>query len=139
MINKNLTVLLLAQIFSFTAAPITVFLSGIIGSTMIENKSLATLPAALMIVCTATGSIFASYIMSVKGRKFGFMFATIVTSLFSLIASYSIYENIFLIYCLSNLFICFLFFMRLNIVFKSDLRTIVKLGLKFLSIYELIF
>ena len=105
MLNRNLIVIILAQIFSFTAAPITVFLSGIIGSTMIEDKSLATLPAALMIIGTAIGSIFASYLMSVKGRKFGFMIATIITSSSALIASYSIYENIFFLYCLSNLFI----------------------------------
>ena len=105
MFNKNLTILLLAQIFSFTAAPITVFLSGIIGSTMVANKSLATLPAALMIIGTALGSIFASYLMSIKGRKFGFMIATIITSSSALVASYSIYGNIFFIYCLSNLFI----------------------------------
>ena len=105
MFNKNLIILSLAQIFSFTAAPITVFLSGIIGSSMVDDKSLATLPAALMIIGTAIGSILASYIMSLIGRKFGFMLATIITSLSSLIASYSIFENIFFIYCLSNLFI----------------------------------
>ena len=105
MFNRNLIVLSLAQIFSFTAAPITVFLSGIIGSAMIDDKSLATLPAALMIIGTAIGSILASYIMSVKGRKFGFMFATVITSTSALIASYSIYQNIFFLYCLSNLFI----------------------------------
>ena len=105
MLNRNLIVLLLSQIFSFTAAPITVFLSGIIGSIMIHDKSLATLPAALMIIGTAGGSIFASFIMSIKGRKFGFMLATVITSFFSLVASYSIFENIFFLFCLSNLFI----------------------------------
>ena len=105
MFSKNLIILLLCQIFSFSAAPITVFLSGIIGSTMIDNKSLATLPAALMIIGTASGSVFASYIMSTRGRKFGFMMGTMITSFFALIASYSIYENIFFLYCLSNFFI----------------------------------
>ena len=105
MFNKNLVILALSQIFSFTAAPITVFLSGIIGSNMIDEKSLATLPAALMIVGTALGSIFAAYLMSIKGRKFGFMLATIITSCSALIASYSVYENLFITYCMSNFFI----------------------------------
>ena len=105
MFSKNLIVLLISQIFSFTAAPITVFLSGIIGSSMIEDKSLATLPPALMIIGTASGSILASYIMSIKGRKYGFMLGTIITSLSSLIASYAVFNNIFVIYCLSNFFI----------------------------------
>ncbi len=57
MFNRNLSILLLSQIFSFTAAPITVFLSGIIGSSMIDTKSLATLPIALSVVGTSLGSI----------------------------------------------------------------------------------
>ncbi|SVC42068.1 uncharacterized protein METZ01_LOCUS294922, partial [marine metagenome] len=40
--NRNLIVLSISQIFSFTAAPITVFLSGIIGSNMTDVKSLVT-------------------------------------------------------------------------------------------------
>ena len=105
MFNKNLILLLGAQIFSFTAGAITIFLSGIIGSSMIVGKSFATLPAALMIIGTALGSIFASYIMSIYGRRFGFMFAAVLTSASSLIASYSVHENLFLLYCVSNFFI----------------------------------
>ena len=48
--NKNLWLLILSQIFAFTAAPVTVFLSGIIGSQFSPVKSLATLPMALSIV-----------------------------------------------------------------------------------------
>ena len=105
MFNRNLIIISFSQIFSFTSAPITVFLSGIIASAMVEQKSLVTLPAALMIVGTSLGSIFASYTMSILGRKFGFIIGAIITTLFSLGASYSIYSNFFLFYCLSNLFI----------------------------------
>ena len=105
MFNRNLVILSLSQIFSFSAAPITVFLSGIIGSRMIEIKSLATLPTALMIVGTSLGSIFASYLMSIKGRRFGFMLATIITSSSALLASYAVFYNIFIIYCVSNFLI----------------------------------
>ena len=105
MFNKNLIILLLAQIFSFTAAPITVFLSGIISASMIKDNSLATLPAALMIIGTAMGSLFASFIMSIKGRKFGFMLGACITAFSALIASYSIFINFFIIYCLSNFFL----------------------------------
>ena len=41
--NKNLIILTLSQIFSFTAAPVTVFLSGIIGSQISPLKSLSTI------------------------------------------------------------------------------------------------
>ena len=38
--NKNLWLLILSQIFAFTAAPVTVFLSGIIGSKFSPIKLL---------------------------------------------------------------------------------------------------
>jgi MFS family permease len=104
-LNRNLIVLSISQIFSFTAAPITVFLSGIIGSSMVDQKSLVTLPTALMIVGTSLGSIIASYLMSKTGRKFGFMFSTIITSSAALLASYAVSKNLFIYYCLSNLLI----------------------------------
>jgi len=103
--NRNLIILSISQIFSFTAAPITVFLSGIIGSRMTDFKSLITLPTALMIVGTSLGSIMASYMMSKTGRKFGFMFSTIITSSAALLASYAVSKNLFFYYCLSNLLI----------------------------------
>ena len=106
MFNRNLIVLSISQIFSFTAAPITVFLSGIIGSSMTDVKSLVTLPTALMIVGTSLGSIIASYLMSKTSRKFGFMFSTIITSLAAFIISSKywnhFYRYIICDYILSN-------------------------------------
>ena len=54
--NRNLLILILSQIFSFTAAPVTVFLSGIIGSQMSPLKSLATLPMSISVVGIAIGA-----------------------------------------------------------------------------------
>ena len=51
--NKNLSLLVLSQVFGFTNAAITVFLGGIIGSQITSIKSLATLPVALSVVGTA--------------------------------------------------------------------------------------
>ena len=103
MFNRNLIILIFAQIFSFTVAPVTVLLSGIIASEMINIKYIATLPTALTIVGTAIGSIFASYIMSVKGRKFGFTFSSLMNSLAALLASYAVLNNYFIVFCLANL------------------------------------
>ena len=88
--NKNLWLLILSQIFAFTAAPVTVFLSGIIGSQFSPIKSLATLPMALSIVGIAIFAMFAAKLMSLIGRRLGFIFASIGTSLASLMAAYSI-------------------------------------------------
>ena len=105
--NKNLWLLTLCQIFSFTAAPITVFLSGIIGSQISPIKSLSTLPMSVSIVGIAIGSIFASKVMSVIGRKNGFITAAIGNSLASLFTAYSIMEQNFFLFCLSNFLIGF--------------------------------
>ncbi|MDC0192167.1 MFS transporter [Alphaproteobacteria bacterium] len=103
--NKNLVLLVLSQVFSFTAAPITVFLSGIVGSSMTSVKTLATLPVALMIVGTSLGSIFAAFLMSKIGRKLGFMIGCMITSFAGLLAAYSVINFFFILFCFSNLLV----------------------------------
>ena len=105
MLNKNLFILSVGQIFSFTSPVVSVLLSGIIGSSMIDINYLATLPTALMIVGTAFGSLIASKIMKMNGRKFGFSLAAIINSLFSLFCAYAILINSFELFCLGNLII----------------------------------
>ncbi len=102
--NKNLWLLILSQIFAFTAAPVTVFLSGIIGSQFSPIKSLATLPMALSIVGIAIFAFFAAKVMSIIGRRLGFIFASVGTSLAALIAAYSIIIESFILFNLG----CFL-------------------------------
>ena len=104
LMNKNLWLLILSQIFAFTAAPVTVFLSGIIGSQFSPIKSLATLPMALSIVGIAIFAIFAAKVMSVIGRRAGFIFASVGSSLSALLAAYSIIIESFILFN----FTCFL-------------------------------
>jgi MFS family permease len=102
--NKNLWLLILSQVFAFTAAPVTVFLGGIVGSQFSPIKSLATLPMALSIVGIAFFAFFAAKIMSIIGRRAGFIFASIGSSLSSLLAAYSIINESFILFNLA----CFL-------------------------------
>ena len=103
--NRNLIVLTLSQIFSFTAAPVTVFLSGIIGSQISPLKSLSTLPMSISVVGIAIGAVVASKLMSITGRKIGFIFASVGNSLVSIFAAYSIYIQNFSFYCFVNFFL----------------------------------
>ncbi len=103
--NRNLIVLTLSQIFSFTAAPVTVFLSGIIGSQISPLKSLSTLPMSISVVGIAIGAIFASKLMSMTGRKVGFIVASIGNTLVSILAAHSIFLQSFSIYCVANFFL----------------------------------
>ena len=103
--NKNLALLTLSQIFSFTAAPITVFLSGIIGSKISPIKSLATLPMSISVVGIAIGAIIATKVMSFIGRKYGFIIASVGNTLSACLAAFSIFDQNFFLFCIANLFI----------------------------------
>ena len=101
--NRNLWLLTLSQVFGFSAATVNVFLGGIIGSQLISIKALSTLPLAFFVIGTASCTIFASYIMSKLGRKFGFISASIASSLSSLLAAYSISIESFVFFCIAFL------------------------------------
>ena len=101
MINKNLSLLTLSQVFGFTAANVTVFLSGIIGSQLSSIKSLSTLPPSIYIVGIAISTIFAAKIMSIIGRRLGFVLASIASSIACLFAAYSISIENFLTFCIA--------------------------------------
>ena len=103
--NKNLLLLALSQIFSFTAAPVTVFLSGIIGSQISPIKSLSTLPMSISVVGIAIGAIVATKVMSLVGRKYGFILASIGNALISILAAYSVLNQNFVLFCFANFFL----------------------------------
>ncbi|WP_440915451.1 MFS transporter [Candidatus Pelagibacter sp.] len=102
--NRNLSLLISSQVFGFTAANVTVFLSGIIGSQLSTIKSLATFPPSVYVVGIAISTIFAAKAMSIIGRRLGFVLASIGSSLACLLAAYSIFINSFIIFSFS----CFL-------------------------------
>ena len=99
--NKNVWLLFASNACAFSVAPVTVFLSGIIGSSISPIKSLSTLPMSLSIVGTALFIIAASKIMSITGRKKGFILSSITTSLFALLAAYAVMKQNFILYSIS--------------------------------------
>ena len=103
--NRNLGLLILSQIFGFTAANVTVFLSGIIGSQISPIKSLSTFPPSIYVVGIALSTIFAAKVMSLIGRRLGFILASIGSSLACLLAAYAILNNNFIIFSLSCFFL----------------------------------
>ena len=101
--NKNLSLLTISQVFGFTAATVTVFLSGIIGSQITSIKHLSTLPTALYVVGTAIFTILAARIMSKIGRRLGFVFAALGSSAASLLGAFAISQQNFILFCISCL------------------------------------
>jgi len=103
--NKNLWIITVSQIFSFTPAPVNVFLSGIIGRSLSPIKSLQTVPTSLMIVGVAIFSFFAAKIMSRIGRKAGFLSAALFSTLSVLLGAYAVWDKNFYLFCLACFFI----------------------------------
>ena len=101
--NKNLSLLVLSQVFGFTNAAITVFLGGIIGSQITSIKSLSTLPVALSVVGTAIFTFFAAQIMSKIGRRLGFIYAALGSSAATLLAAFAITQQNFILFCIACL------------------------------------
>ena len=100
--NRNLSLLVSSQVFAFTAATVTVFISGIIGAQLSPIKTLSTLPPSIYVVGTAAATIFAAKIMSIVGRRIGFVSASIAGSIACLIGAYSIMIESFTIFCISK-------------------------------------
>ena len=100
--NRNLFILILSQVFGFTAATVTVFISGIIGSDLSSIKTLSTLPPSIYVVGTAAATIFAAKIMSIIGRRLGFIFASVAGSISCLIGAYAIIIERFFIFCFAK-------------------------------------
>ncbi|MCI2283861.1 MFS transporter [Colwellia sp. MSW7] len=87
---RNIGLLFIAQPLVTCAAPIIVFIGGLLSSELTSNASLATLPITLMILGVAAASIPAAMIAKIKGRKFavftGFS-CLLVASLFAILAT----------------------------------------------------
>jgi len=60
---------------------------------------------SISVVGIAVGAIFATKLMSLIGRKAGFIFASLGNSLVSILAAYSIMEQNFIIFCFANFFL----------------------------------
>jgi len=84
-----------------TAAPVMVFLGGIIGTGMAPDPQWATLPIVVMVIGTASSVIPAAFFMKSFGRKAGFIFSALMASFAGLLAVYSLVEQIFFLFCLA--------------------------------------
>ena len=101
--SRNVWLLCLSHIFSFTGASVTFFLGSIIGALLAPSITWATMPVAAMVVGTAIGTVPAAMLMSIKGRQFGFIAASIFATGSTLIGAVAIWHSYFWLYCFSCL------------------------------------
>jgi MFS family permease len=110
---RTLIVLLAAQCFGQTAAPILVLLGGLIGAQIAPSANLMTLPLAFMIIGTAATTAPASMLMARVGRKIGFLFGSGMAVFASLLAALGVYQQSFTVFCLAAFLIgCYLAFLQ---------------------------
>jgi len=70
---RNVLLLALASSLAMSAAPVVIFIGGLIGGDLAPDPRLATLPVAFMVIGTALSTIPAAMIMQRLGRKRGFI------------------------------------------------------------------
>ena len=105
MLNRNLIIIFLSSTIASFAPVVTVLLSGIIGSQLIETNWASTMPMSLMICGTFIFAPIASNLFSFIGRKKGFMLASVLSSFAAIICSYSITISNFYIFSFGCLLI----------------------------------
>ncbi len=80
-------------------------LSGIVGLELATDKSLATLPIAMISGGTATMMIPASFVIKKMGQKKAFMIGTLIGMLAGLLAFYGILHRSFAIFVIGNMLV----------------------------------
>ena len=105
MFNKNFIVICLSSMIAAFPPMIVVLLGGIITSKIMLKDSLATLPMTLMIIGIALSAPIASKLMSIWGRKKGFIFSSFLSTFALLLCSLSIYNQNFIIFAIGNFLI----------------------------------
>ncbi len=99
----NIAILVVNQTLFMVAAITVMTLSGVVGSRLSDNPSLATLPIAMTMVGAVVSTLPASLFMKRVGRRVGFLVGALLGGLGgSLLSFWSIAEGTFIGFCLGN-------------------------------------
>ena len=69
--NRNIVILLAAQMIAVTGSVLIVTVGGLIGSALSANPAFATLPLSVLVLGTAAATVFAAMLMRRIGRRCG--------------------------------------------------------------------
>ncbi len=100
--SRNTLVLAICQGLFTAALSIDLTLTGLTGYQLAPDKSLATLPFALITVAGALVTLFASLLMQRIGRRWGFVLGASTCAVGGLISVWSIFHNNFWLFCLGT-------------------------------------
>jgi MFS family permease len=101
--KKNVALLAGCQALAMTGNTILLTIGALIAATLVEDKSLATLPLAIQQAATMVATIPASLLMKRIGRRYGFMFGTLVGMMGASLGAYAVFAGSFPLFCLATL------------------------------------
>lgn len=99
---SNVAVLAIAQGLFTAAIAIDLTLTGLTGYQLAPDKSLATLPFALITVAGAIATYFASTLMRKIGRRRGFVLGALTGAIGGLISVWAVFLNSFWLFCMGT-------------------------------------
>src|SRR5210317_1310977 len=103
-IERNVILLSLAQALMMSVNTLLLTASAIIGFELADNKALATLPLALQFFSAMLTTLPASFLMKRAGRKFGFVFSSVMGFTGGFCAIYAVTQHSFVMFCVATLF-----------------------------------
>ena len=106
----------LAQTLGMVTAPMVIFVGGFLGLTLAPSPGMATLPIASLVVGSACAGMPAALIMQKIGRRNGFVYATLLALLGSILAFYSVRSGNFWGLCFS------IFLLGMHLAFVQQFR-----------------
>jgi MFS family permease len=100
--RHNARVLAVAQSLGGASPAIVVSLGGLVGQTLADDKSFATLPVSLLQLGLASGTIPAALLMRQVGRRTGYVVGALIGILAGCVAAYGIASAVFSVFCLGT-------------------------------------
>lgn len=99
---RNAVVLSIAQGLFTAAISVDLTLTGLTGYQLAPNKSLATLPFALITVAGAIATLFASLLMRRIGRRKGFIVGALTCALGGVVSAQAVLNHNFWMFCIGT-------------------------------------
>jgi len=103
--KRNVLILAGTQALFQTVSVMVITISGVVGWMLAEDKSLSTLPIAMMMVATAATMIPASLFMQRFGRKAGFLLGAAFGVAAGLLAAGAIWLESFSLFVVANMLV----------------------------------
>ena len=100
--KHNAVVLAMAAAFGSASPSIVIALGGLVGQSLAEDKTLATLPVSLINLGLAAGTIPAAMLMRRVGRRTGYLVGATIGLIAACIAAYGIASATFVIFCIGT-------------------------------------